>query len=1367
MERPGRPARYSSQKSRKPLTDATSRANASTPPPRSSKVATQHGYAQQQHLPHNESILTEGNTLTVHHPGTVVENKHLSNVNRGDGRASNRDSAISTTSTQASSSSRRKSHIGPWQLGKTIGEGGCSRVRAVRHCVTGQLGAAKIISKKTADKVKAQSLLNLYKSAETDPKLAAHMKAMPFGLEREIVIMKLLNHSNIVKLFDVWENRSELYLIMEYVEGGELFGYIDENVGLPEMETVFIFRQIVAALLYCHRIKIHHRDLKPENILIDAENLTIKLVDFGMAALQPEGRWLSTPCGSPHYAAPEVIRYKQYDGGQADVWSCGVILYVMLTGQPPFTYTDRQDLTHLFKIIAQAKYSMPNDLSEDAKDLISKILVPDPRRRINIEGVWKHPFLHKYDAEFGFDEETDKDIWNGPKPRISHWDLRHQGDLDKETLRNMRCLWHSESEETILRKLLNNEANQEKFFYNSLQKYKDQQLEHWPGEPDIAYSASDYHHLARPSQPHPVPHGRTKSQYSILNDEHLQAAYSFQQPPPSEKSYDPFRSSREPSLANKGNYMNVTVHRGGTVASGHSSGHRNRRSSVALSSSHGRGSSLRVDTLKKSGWHHSGLPSIDSRGSSRRGSVVSPGARHRRSLSKSSTNSSGWASSPPIVVRPSSSHKRGVSFAHLRKSSTGSRLTVTEATSPQGTPEQRKHLQEAAAEKPQQELVPALPSTPAQASSSPAPPAAVLKNTKPRLKVKHPETPGRVIDGEVRKASVELEKALDEAFNRASVSSSVRTSSERPTPYEYETPPSSVSYRGSGASAYTADAQALRQTDTQRPLPPLPAEASHDSPNTYLARELAETRERLAARFALEGGENTANYNEVLQSLDRLLHPSRPTSADATQRSVSAPQQSPQHPRLLPIISEEGKNNPDAGPHVGTPNWRTSTRAATDPVTQAQERYYGDQTIRIVDASSPAATGPLIQPLNIRKKSSTSTLAQVAASGTPTPTRPYHLDSLNPATPTPVHQLGHKPSLTIEIDQTPSPFAHRDSLDVATQTTPLQTPVSASSTSTAAKEEKITKKRSWFKRRVSERDPPEQQQQQQAGDYARRPRIPDAWQGLDDRLDRPKPRAISYNKQDRNVPNGSASSHSEFPLRDSEKEKSDKLAGLRKNLASLFGKKMPEKKGRGSLMLMPSNYSASSLPSSAFSFGDDFEPSVPRYTEGQNWLSRFLHIKPAAKIIVFKVGRGRVRQEIVRLLRDWKRFGVRDVKFDRATNIIQARVDKTNRELHLPAKAPARMKRIYEILANTAVCANSGIPHPELQMKPVAFSVELFTVLQQGRRAQLCVGRFTQTRGAASSFRKVVDILEDVLKGKGIIIEDEVRAREVAAVLGY
>lgn len=959
---------------------------------------------------------------------------------------------------------------------------------------------------------------------------------------------------------------------MEYVEGGELFGYIDENVGLPEMETVYIFRQIVAALLYCHRIKIHHRDLKPENILIDAENLTIKLVDFGMAALQPEGRWLSTPCGSPHYAAPEVIRYKQYDGGQADVWSCGVILYVMLTGQPPFTYNDSQDLTHLFKIIAQARYVMPDNLSDEAQDLISKILVPDPRRRINIEGVWKHPFLHKYDAEFGFDEETDKEIWNGPKPRISNWDVHSPDDVDKETLRNMRCLWHSEAEENIMRKLMNGEANQEKYFYNSLQKYKEQQLEHWPGEPDIAYSASDYHHsqpLTRP-QPPPIPQGRTKSQFSILNDECLQSAHSFQQPPPSEQSYDPFRSSREPSLANKTNYMNVTVHRGSTVGSSQASGHRKRRSSNALSSSQGRANSLRVEALKKSGWRSSGLSSIDSRGSSRRVSVATPTAPHRKSLSKSSTSSSLWASSPPIVVRPSSSHKRGVSFAHLRKSSTGSRLTVTEASMAQCTPEQRKYLQQAADEKELQTTVPPVPSTPAKTSTVPASSGSVVKNPKPRLKIRPPETPGRVIDGEVRKASVELEKALDEAFNRTSVSSSVRTSYERPTPFEYETPPSSVSYRGSGASAYASDAQALKQVDTQRPLPPLPLEAAQDSPNTYLARELAETRERLAARFALEGGENTANYNEVLHSLDRLLHPPRPTQVDVNQRSVSAPQQqSPERPRHLPIISEEGKPAPELSPAVGTPNWRFATRAATAPVSHPVDRCHGDQTIRIVDASSPAPTGTHIPPLNIRKKSSGSTLAQTVASGTPTSTRPYHLPSSSPVTPSPVNQIRHKTSRLAELGQTPSPFAQRNSLDVATQTTHAQTKPQALSPDTAAKEEKVTKKRSWFKRRVSDRDQPDYLQRH--ADYALRPRIPDAWQGLDDRLERPKPRAIPSTKQDRMASSGSTGSHnSEFPMRGSEKEneKSDKLAGFKKNfLTTLFGKKAPEKKDRGSLMI--------------------------------------------------------------------------------------------------------------------------------------------------------------------------------------------------------
>lgn len=169
--------------------------------------------------------------------------------------------------------------------------------------------------------------------------------------------------------------------------------------------------------------------------------------------------------------------------------------------------------------------------------------------------------------------------------------------------------------------------------------------------------------------------------------------------------------------------------------------------------------------------------------------------------------------------------------------------------------------------------------------------------------------------------------------------------------------------------------------------------------------------------------------------------------------------------------------------------------------------------------------------------------------------------------------------------------------------------------------------------------------------------------------------------------------------------------------------------------------------------------------EGHNWLARFLHIKPATKILGFKVGRGRVRQEIVRLLREWKRFGVRDVRFDRASNLIQARVDKTNREFRVPANAPPMLKQYYETLANTTFSANLGIPQPELQMKPVTFTVELFAILQQGRRANMCAARFTQTRGAASSFRKVVDILEDVFLSRGILIEDEEHREAVANLM--
>ena len=167
------------------------------------------------------------------------------------------------------------------------------------------------------------------------------------GIEREIVIMKLIEHPNIMRLHDVWETSTELYLILEYVEGGELFDYLCERGRLPAREALGYFQQIIAAIDYCHRFNIAHRDLKPENLLLDRDK-NIKVADFGMAVWQSAGNMLNTACGSPHYAAPEVIKGEAYDGTAADIWSCGVILYVMLCGRLPF---DDDHIPMLFKKI--------------------------------------------------------------------------------------------------------------------------------------------------------------------------------------------------------------------------------------------------------------------------------------------------------------------------------------------------------------------------------------------------------------------------------------------------------------------------------------------------------------------------------------------------------------------------------------------------------------------------------------------------------------------------------------------------------------------------------------------------------------------------------------------------------------------------------------------------------------------------------------------------------------------------------------------------------------------------------------------------------------------------------------------------------
>ncbi len=245
------------------------------------------------------------------------------------------------------------------------------------------------------------------------------------------------------------------YLVLEYVEGGELFDYVSCYGALPEEEAVRLFRQIIAGLSYCHRFNICHRDLKPENILLDSGR-NIKLADFGMAALQPADKWLNTSCGSPHYAAPEIIYGRKYRGDKADIWSVGIILFAMLNGFLPF---DGGDLSATLRLVKKGEYFLPPSLSVEASDLIQRILQKRPEDRISMADIWAHPLLKKYEKYHRSLLPEGQLV--GPPPPLSVEDCGHRiskrTDIDSELLRNLQTLWHGEKQETLIEKLLSEE----------------------------------------------------------------------------------------------------------------------------------------------------------------------------------------------------------------------------------------------------------------------------------------------------------------------------------------------------------------------------------------------------------------------------------------------------------------------------------------------------------------------------------------------------------------------------------------------------------------------------------------------------------------------------------------------------------------------------------------------------------------------------------------------------------------------------------------------------------------------------------------------------------------------------------------------
>jgi BR serine/threonine kinase len=209
--------------------------------------------------------------------------------------------------------------------------------------------------------------------------------------------MKLIEHPNVLRLYDVYESKKFLYLMLEHVSGGELFDYLVKKSRLSVKEARKFFKQIISALDFCHSHLICHRDLKPENLLLD-DKFNIKIADFGMASLQVDGSMLETSCGSPHYACPEVIRGEKYDGRKADVWSCGVILYALLVGALPF---DDDNLKQLLEKIKKGNFSIPAYVSADCQDLLRRMIEVDPNKRLSvISNIYIKLFFFKFKFNF-------------------------------------------------------------------------------------------------------------------------------------------------------------------------------------------------------------------------------------------------------------------------------------------------------------------------------------------------------------------------------------------------------------------------------------------------------------------------------------------------------------------------------------------------------------------------------------------------------------------------------------------------------------------------------------------------------------------------------------------------------------------------------------------------------------------------------------------------------------------------------------------------------------------------------------------------------------------------------------------------------
>ncbi|XP_078482143.1 5'-AMP-activated protein kinase catalytic subunit alpha-2-like [Ciona intestinalis] len=268
--------------------------------------------------------------------------------------------------------------IGHYILGRTLGVGTFGKVKIATHQITGYQVAVKILNRQ---KLKSLDVVG--------------------KLKREIQNLKLFRHPHIIKLYQVICTPTDIFMVMEYVPGGELFDYIVKHGKLHENEARKFFQQIISGVDYCHRHKVVHRDLKPENLLLDARS-NVRIADFGLSNMMSDGEFLKTSCGSPNYAAPEVVSGKLYAGPEVDVWSCGVILYALLCGTLPF---DDEHIPTLFRKISSGVFEIPQHLDRNAAKLIQHMLKVNPMKRATIHEICQYDWFKVDLAKYLFPDD--------------------------------------------------------------------------------------------------------------------------------------------------------------------------------------------------------------------------------------------------------------------------------------------------------------------------------------------------------------------------------------------------------------------------------------------------------------------------------------------------------------------------------------------------------------------------------------------------------------------------------------------------------------------------------------------------------------------------------------------------------------------------------------------------------------------------------------------------------------------------------------------------------------------------------------------------------------------------------------------------